>query len=230
AATASDAKYGGYVAGSASDHSPDYTDDDGGENPKDGLESDGPGQPLETPKDEFGETHSENEERSHAVQSPDAGEEEEEVAKVEEDPEEKAEIMNDDGAEQRAGGRNLSSPTSEPEKKPEQDHDSDGFVHVSQLESGHESKDDVSNPATEMEADSADIAAQLVSELGQHLSGTAPDQLVDFVFSTVEKDSKDETASPADASKKEDIPSVSDTEETKEESQQSEARTSDEFV
>ncbi|KAJ1786867.1 hypothetical protein LPJ59_005843 [Coemansia sp. RSA 2399] len=122
-----------------------------------------------------------------------------------------------------------SSQSSESGGKPEQGHESDGFVHVSQLESGHESKEDVNSPVIAPQESSAGTETQIVSELGQHLSGIAADQLVDLVFSTIEEDAKSKLILD-DAPVKEDEPSAPATEMVKEESQQSEARTSDEFV
>ncbi|KAJ1770814.1 hypothetical protein EV179_001760 [Coemansia sp. RSA 487] len=135
------------------------------------------------------------------------------------------------------GAESSNSPhMSEPEEKPEQDHDSDGFVHVSQLESGHESKEDVSSTVIHTETSAEPVSssateslAQLLSELGQQLSGVAADQLVDRVFSAIEKDAKAEAESDS-APEKEDEQSALDAKEAKEESQQSEARTSDDFV
>ncbi|KAJ2763111.1 hypothetical protein H4S06_000277 [Coemansia sp. BCRC 34490] len=83
-------------------------------------------------------------------------------------------------------------------EKPGLDHDSDGFVHVSQSEPGHDNSEDLVNSAegTEATADAAEsalslpqlAATQIIDELGQQLSGIGADALVDCVFGLVKKD------------------------------------------
>ncbi|KAJ2616381.1 hypothetical protein EV177_001085 [Coemansia sp. RSA 1804] len=83
-------------------------------------------------------------------------------------------------------------------EKPGLDHDSDGFVHVSQLEPGHDNSEDLVNSAegTEATANAAEsalslsqlAATQIIDELGQQLSGIGADALVDCVFDLVKKD------------------------------------------
>ncbi|KAJ2862774.1 hypothetical protein GGI22_002112 [Coemansia erecta] len=140
-----------------------------------------------------------------------------------------AESKDDDDDVVRKDEESGSSRSSESGGKPEQGHESDGFVHVSQLESGHESKEDVNSPVIASQESSVGTDTRIVSELGQHLSGIATDQLVDIVFSMIEEDAKSKSILE-NAPVKGDEPSAPDTEMGKEESQQSEARTSDEFI
>ncbi|KAJ2664855.1 hypothetical protein IWW48_000469 [Coemansia sp. RSA 1200] len=99
---------------------------------------------------------------------------------------------------ERKDGEATTSINSKLEEKPGLDHDSDGFVHVSQLEPGHDNSEDLVNSAegTEATTDSAEstlslpqlAATQIIDELGQQLSGIGADALVDCVFGLVKND------------------------------------------